>query len=49
MHLLPGRRYAYREAVNLGLIAQGSEYEPLTGPEAVGIMGRAARMDQQAD
>jgi len=44
MHLLPSRRYAYREVVNLGLMTMGSEYEPLTGPEVVGIMGRAARM-----
>ena len=49
MHLLPSRRYAYREAVHAGLMARGSEYEPLTGPEAVGIMGRAARMSQQTN
>lgn len=49
MHLLPSRRYAYREAVHLELMARGSEYEPLTGPEAVGIMGRAARISQQTN
>ncbi|MBN1845865.1 MAG: hypothetical protein JW810_09295 [Sedimentisphaerales bacterium] len=46
MHVLPGRRYAYREAVYHGLMERGSEYEPLTGPEAIGIMGRAARMKE---
>ncbi|MBN2210409.1 MAG: hypothetical protein JW709_03355 [Sedimentisphaerales bacterium] len=47
MHLLPGRRYAYREAVELNLMAKGSENEPLTGPEVVGVMGRASRMMNQ--
>jgi len=44
MYLFPSRRYAYREAVNSGFMTMGSEYEPLTGPEVVGIMGRAARL-----
>ena len=43
MHLLPSRRYAYREALHRKLMERGSEYEPLTGPEAVGILGRAGR------
>ena len=46
MHLLPSRRYAYREAVYQELMRVGSELEPLTGPEAVGVVGRAARMKQ---
>jgi len=46
MHLLPSRRYAYREAIYYELMERGSEYEPLTGPEAVGVLGRAARMSQ---
>lgn len=47
MRLLPGRRYAYREAVDMNLMAKGSEDEPLTGPEVVGVMGRASRMRNQ--
>jgi len=47
MQILPGRRYAYREAVYHGLIRQGSEYEPLTGPEAVGVLGRAGRFSSR--
>jgi len=43
MHLIPSRRYAYKEAVFQNLMLRGSENEPLTGPEAVGIFGRAAR------
>ena len=43
MRLLPTRRYAYREAVYHGLMTLGSADEPLTGPEVVGIMSRAAR------
>ena len=43
MHIIPSQRYAYREAVYLGLISSGAENEPLTGPEVVGIMSRAAR------
>ena len=46
LRLIPSRRYAYREALNYGLIAKGSQGEPLTGPEAVGIIGRAARMKE---
>jgi hypothetical protein len=46
LRLLPSRRYAYREAVYKGLMAKGSAGEPLTGPEAVGIIGRAARMKE---
>ena len=44
LQLVPSKRYAYREAVYQELIHRGSGYEPLTGPEVVGIMGRAARM-----
>jgi len=44
MHLLPGRRYAYREAVYQKLMQRGSENEPLTGPEVVGVLGRAGRL-----
>jgi len=44
IQLLPLRRYGYREVVHAGLMLRGSEYEPLTGPEVVGIMGRAARL-----
>ncbi len=47
MNLIPSRRYAYREAVYQGLMRSGSESEPLTGPEAVGILSRAGRL--QAD
>ena len=47
MHLLPCRRYAYRTAVYHGLMDRGSENEPLTGPEFVGIVGRATRMIEQ--
>jgi hypothetical protein len=47
MHLLNIRRYSYRQAVAEGLMVRGSEFEPLTGPEVVGIMGRAARMKDQ--
>jgi len=43
MHLVPSRRYAYREAVYHRLMAAGSSYEPVTGPEAVGVFSRAAR------
>lgn len=46
LRLIPCRRYAYREALNYGLMAKGSAREPLTGPEAVGILGRAARMKE---
>jgi len=46
MRLIPSRRYAYREALYYGLMAKGSACEPLTGPEAVGIIGRAARMKE---
>lgn len=46
LQLIPSRRYAYREALNYGLMAKGSEWEPLTGPEVVGIIGRAARMKE---
>lgn len=46
MHLLPVRRYAYREAVVQKLMFRGSECEPLTGPEVVAILGRAERMRQ---
>lgn len=42
MQVLPARRYAYREALAQGLMVRGSEFEPLTGPEAVGILQRAA-------
>jgi hypothetical protein len=45
MRLFPCRRYAYREAAYNGIIIRGAEYEPLTGREAVGIMGRAARFN----
>lgn len=45
MHVIPSRRYAYREAVYANLMQRGSDTEPLTGPEAVGIVGRAARMN----
>jgi len=44
MKLQPSRRYAYREAVYYGLMDRGSENEPVTGPECVGIMHRAAKM-----
>lgn len=44
MQVLPSRRYAYREALYHKLLSRGSEYEPLTGPEVVGIVGRAGRM-----
>ena len=43
MQLIPSRRYAYKEAVHRELMDRGSENEPLTGPEVVGILGRAAR------
>lgn len=43
MRILGGRRYAYREAVYQDFMQAGSEYEPLTGPEAVGIIGRVSR------
>ncbi len=43
LRILPGKRYAYREAVDREIMQKGSEYEPLTGPEVVGIIGRAAR------
>lgn len=43
LRLLPCRHYAYRETVYKGLITRGSEYEPVTGPEAVAIMGRVSR------
>jgi len=46
MHLVPVRRYAYREAVVQNLMFRGSEWEPLTGPEVVAILGRAERMRQ---
>jgi hypothetical protein len=42
--LAPCRRYAYREAVYQALMMRGSEFEPLTGPEVVGIMGTAGRL-----
>jgi len=44
MHLLNNRRYSYRQAVAEGLMVKGAEWEPLTGPEVVGIIGRAARI-----
>ncbi len=47
MHLVPVRRYAYREAVVQNLMFRGSEWEPLTGPEVVAILGRAERMRQE--
>ncbi|KPK74275.1 MAG: hypothetical protein AMJ79_14585 [Phycisphaerae bacterium SM23_30] len=47
MKLIPGRRYAYREAVYHGLITPGSASEPLTAPEVVGIMGRLARLNEE--
>ncbi len=47
MHLLDIRRYAYREAVYNKLMQPGSEYEPLTGPEVVGIMNRAGNYKQR--
>lgn len=47
MYLLPSRRYAYREAVDRGLMLYGSENEPLTGPEVVGIVGRVARIQEK--
>ncbi len=43
MKLIPSRRYAYKEAIHNKLMERGSENEPLTGPEVVGILGRAAR------
>ena len=43
MHLLPSRRYAYREALHHQLMSPGSANEPLTAPEVIGILGRAAR------
>lgn len=46
LRLIPCRRYAYREALYHGLMAKGAAREPLTGPEAVGIIGRAARMKE---
>ena len=46
LNLVPCRRYAYREVVYHGLMEKGSEWEPLTGPEAIGIIGRAARMKE---
>ncbi|GEM_PF-1240074 len=46
LRLISSRRYAYREALHYGLMAKGSAREPLTGPEAVGIIGRAARMKE---
>lgn len=49
MRLIPSRRYAYREAVYLGFMERGSDLEPLTGPEVVGIMGRAVRMQEMQD
>jgi hypothetical protein len=47
MQLIGGRRYAYREAVFCGLMMRGSETEPLTGPEVVGIMGRSSRIKEK--
>jgi hypothetical protein len=41
MRLCPSRRYAYREAVYRGMMNRGADYEPLTGPEAVAVFGRA--------
>ena len=49
MHIVPGRRYAYREMVYREIMSKGSEYEPLTGPEAVGIIGRAVRMQDSSE
>jgi hypothetical protein len=46
MHLIPSRRYAYREAVYMKIMQKGSENEPLTGPEVVGVLGRVARLQQ---
>ena len=42
MKLIPSRRYAYKESLYAGLMVPGSDYEPLTGPEAVSIFSRAA-------
>jgi hypothetical protein len=47
MQLIGGRRYAYREAIFQGLMLRGSENEPLTGPEVVGIMGRSSRIKEK--
>ena len=47
MRLVPSRRYAYREALDLKWVGRGCESEPLTGPEVVGIMGRVARVDDE--
>ena len=41
--VLPSRRYAYREALHYELMTPGSVNEPLTAPEVIGILGRAAR------
>ena len=43
MYVLPSRRYAYREALHYELMTPGSVNEPLTAPEVIGILGRAAR------
>lgn len=48
MQLIPCRRYAYREALYHGLMKSGSENEPLTGPEAVGILSRLARFQSES-
>jgi len=42
-HLLPIRRYAYRELLDKQMISPGADFEPLTGPEAIGIFSRAAQ------
>lgn len=47
MHLLPSRRYAYIEAVHLGYLERGSENEPVTGPEALGVFGRVTRHNEE--
>jgi hypothetical protein len=47
MHLIPSRRYAYRELVYRGMMVRGGEFEPLTGPELVGIIGRAVRPQER--
>ena len=46
--LIPCRRYAYREAIDAGLLERGAEYQPLTGPEVVAVMHRAAAYHEDA-
>jgi hypothetical protein len=47
MHLISCRRYAYRELVYRGMMVRGGEFEPMTGPELVGLVGRAARPEER--